>query len=128
MTRYIIRRLLWTIPVLLFISIITFALAHAVPGGPFDKEKARPAEIQANLLKHYGLDQPLWKQYTDYIGITRNPSGKYAGILQWDFGPSIAQRSRTVNEIFSAHLPKCLPRSAWWRCYCRGFGGAPWGS
>ncbi|MEN6478384.1 MAG: ABC transporter permease [Anaerolineales bacterium] len=105
MTRYIIRRLLWTIPVLLFISIITFALVHAVPGGPFDKEKARPAEIQANLLKHYGLDQPLWKQYTDYIGITRNPSGKYAGILQWDFGPSIAQRSRTVNEIFSAHLP-----------------------
>ncbi len=105
MSRYIIRRLLWTIPVLLFISIITFALVHAVPGGPFDREKTRPAEIQANLLKHYGLDQPLWKQYTDYMGLTRNPSNKFAGVLQFNFGPSISQRSRTVNEIFSAHLP-----------------------
>jgi len=84
---------------------VTFLLVHAVPGGPFDTEKPRPAEIQANLMKHYGLDQPLWKQYTDYMGFTRNPSGDYAGILQWDFGPSITQRSRTVNEIFAAHLP-----------------------
>lgn len=105
MSRFIIRRLLWTIPVILFISIVTFLLVHSVPGGPFDKEKPRPAEIQANLMRHYGLDQPLWKQYTDYMGVTRNPSGKFAGILQWDFGPSIAQRSRTVNEIFKAHLP-----------------------
>jgi len=105
MVRFIARRLLWTIPVFLFISIITFALVHAVPGGPFDTEKPRPAEIQANLLRHYGLDQPLWKQYTDYMGLTRNPSGNFSGILQWDFGPSIAQRSRTVNDIFAAHLP-----------------------
>jgi len=45
MGRYIIRRLLWMIPVLVFISIITFALAHAVPGGPFVREHALPAEI-----------------------------------------------------------------------------------
>jgi len=92
-------------PVLLFISIVTFGLSHAVPGGPFDREKALPAEIIANLNKHYGLDQPLWKQYTDYMGFTRNPSGEYAGVLQGKFGPSFSSRSRTVNDMFRAHLP-----------------------
>jgi ABC-type dipeptide/oligopeptide/nickel transport system permease component len=92
-------------PVLLFISVVTFALSHAVPGGPFDQEKALPAEIIANLNRHYGLDQPLWKQYTDYMGLTRNPSGEFSGVLQGDFGPSYSSRSRTVNDIFAAHLP-----------------------
>ena len=105
MGRYIVRRALWVIPVLLFISMVTFALSHAVPGGPFDKEKSLPTEIVANLNKYYGLDQPLWKQYTDYIGVTRNPSGKYAGVIEGKFGPSFSSRSRTVNDMFRAHLP-----------------------
>ncbi len=105
MGRYIVRRLLWMILVLFVISIITFALAHAVPGGPFDREKRLPAEIIANLNKYYGLDQPLWKQYTDYMGFTRNPAGEFHGVLQGKFGPSYASRSRTVNDIFRAHLP-----------------------
>ncbi|MCD6520958.1 MAG: ABC transporter permease [Anaerolineae bacterium] len=105
MARYIVRRLLWMIPVLFFISIVTFALAHAVPGGPFDREKPLPAEIVANLNKYYGLDQPLWKQYTDYIGLTRNPAGEFAGVLEGKFGPSYSSRSRTVNDIFRDHLP-----------------------
>ena len=105
MGRYLIRRILWMIPVLLFISIVTFALAHAVPGGPFDREKPLPAEILANLNRYYGLDQPLWKQYTDYMGLTRNPAGEFAGVLEGKFGPSYASRSRTVNDIFAAHLP-----------------------
>jgi len=105
MGRYVVRRVLWMIPVMFFISIVTFALAHAVPGGPFDREKPLPAEIIANLNRYYGLDQPLWKQYTDYVGLTRNPSGEFAGLLQGNFGPSYATRSRTVNDIFAAHLP-----------------------
>lgn len=105
MGRYIVRRLLWMILVLVVISIITFALAHAVPGGPFDREKRLPAEIIANLNKYYGLDQPLWKQYTDYMGLTRNPAGEFQGVLQGKFGPSFASRSRTVNDIFRSHLP-----------------------
>lgn len=91
--------------VLFVISVVTFALSHAVPGGPFDREHALPAEIVANLNRHYGLDQPLWKQYTDYMGLTRNPSGKFAGVLQGQFGPSYSSRSRTVNDIFRDHLP-----------------------
>jgi ABC-type dipeptide/oligopeptide/nickel transport system permease component len=96
MLRYLARRLLWMIPVLLFISIITFSLAHAVPGGPFDREKALPPEIIANLNKYYGLDQPVWKQYTKYMGDI---------LLRFDFGPMYSSRSRRVNDIFSDHLP-----------------------
>jgi ABC-type dipeptide/oligopeptide/nickel transport system permease component len=96
MSRYIIRQLLWMIPVLFVISVITFALAHAVPGGPFDREKSLPPEIIANLEKHYGLDKPTWRQYTDYIG----------GIVtRFDFGPVFSSRSRRVNDIFADHLP-----------------------
>jgi len=113
MGRYIARRVLWMIPVLFFIAVITFSLAHAVPGGPFDREKPLPKEIIANLEKHYGLDQPLWKQFTDYMGFTRNPSGEYAGLLQGKFGPSYSSRSRTVNDIIVAHLPVSMQLGVW---------------
>jgi len=84
------------IPVLLFISIITFAMAHAVPGGPFDREHALPPEVIANLNKYYGLDQPVWKQYVKYMSDI---------VLRLDFGPTYRSRGRTVNDIFRDHLP-----------------------
>jgi len=96
MLRYVIRQILWMIPVMFFISVITFALAHAVPGGPFDREHVLPPEIIANLERYYGLDKPVWKQYADYIG----------GIVtRFDFGPVYSSRSRRVNDIFADHLP-----------------------
>jgi ABC-type dipeptide/oligopeptide/nickel transport system permease component len=96
MFRYVVRRLLWMIPVMLFISVITFSLAHAVPGGPFDKEKPLPPEIIANLNKYYSLDLPVWKQYLKYMGDV---------LLHFDFGPVYSSRSRRVNDIFRDHLP-----------------------
>lgn len=105
MGRYLLRRVLQMVPVLFFISIVTFLLVHAVPGGPFDRDKPLPPEIIENLNRRYGLDQPLWKQYADYMGLTRNPEGNYAGVLQFDFGPSYASRSRTVNDLFADNLP-----------------------
>lgn len=96
MLRYVIRRLLWLIPVLFFISVITFSLAHAVPGGPFDREHRLPPEIIANLNRYYGLDQPVWKQYVKYMSDV---------VLRFDFGPTYASRSRRVNDIFADHLP-----------------------
>ncbi len=95
MINYVIRRILWAIPVLLIISLVTFSLAHVIPGGPFDKEKSLPKEIIANLEAYYGLDDPLWKQYTDYLW----------NALHGDFGPSYSSRSRTVNDIINAHFP-----------------------
>jgi len=96
MLRYIARRLLFLIPVLFVISIVTFSMAHAVPGGPFDREHRLPPEIIANLNKYYGLDQPVWKQYAKYMGDI---------LLRWDFGPMYSSRSRRVNDIFREHLP-----------------------
>ena len=67
MTGYIIRRILWTIPVLWAVATITFFLMHAVPGGPFDRDKELPPAVLANLEKRYNLDKPLFVQYALYL-------------------------------------------------------------
>ena len=124
MGRYIIRRLLYLVMVLLAVSAITFGLMHAVPGGPFDREKALPAEIIANLNKRYHLDDPLIVQYGNYLNdvfiphfSTTAPTSaleddamirfKVGGVyVNWmNFGPSFKSRSRTVNDIFRDQLP-----------------------
>ncbi len=63
MTGYIVRRVLWIIPVLWAVATITFLLMHAVPGGPFDQEKQVPPAVLANLNAKYNLDKPLPEQY-----------------------------------------------------------------
>lgn len=68
---------------------------HAIPGGPFSEEKALPPEIIKNLEAKYHLDQPLWKQYVDYMW----------GFLRFDFGPSITYKTRTVNDILAQQWP-----------------------
>lgn len=95
MITFLVRRLLWAIPVIVVVSLITFALMHAIPGGPFDAEKALPQVIIDNLNAKYHLDDPLWKQYVDYMW----------GFIRFDLGPSIAYRSRTVNDILSDQWP-----------------------
>jgi oligopeptide transport system permease protein len=86
---FIARRILWIIPVLFTVSIITFTLMHAVPGGPWDAEKRLPAGVQARLNAQYGLDQPIYVQYVSW-------AGKF---VQGDFGPSYRYKDRTVNDI-----------------------------
>ena len=67
MTGYVIRRILWIIPVLWAVATITFFLMHAVPGGPFTQDKQLPDAIIQNLNHRYHLDQPLWQQYVSYL-------------------------------------------------------------
>jgi oligopeptide transport system permease protein len=86
---YIGRRFLWIIPVLFTVSIITFFLMHAVPGGPWDRDKRLPAATQERLNAKYGLDQPIIIQYVTW-------AGKF---IQGDLGPSYRYTDRTVNEI-----------------------------
>jgi oligopeptide transport system permease protein len=86
---YIARRFLWIVPVLFTVSIITFFLMHAVPGGPWDSEKRLPAGVQARLNAQYGLDKPLYEQYLQWAG----------GFVQGDLGPSYRSRDRRVNDI-----------------------------
>ena len=58
MLRFIIRRVLLGIPVLVTVATITFFIMHVVPGGPFDTEKILPPEIIANIEAKYHLDKP----------------------------------------------------------------------
>jgi len=86
---YITRRVLWIIPVLFAVSVITFFLMHAVPGGPWDSEKRLPVAVQTRLNAQYGLDKPVYEQYIQWAG----------GFLQGDLGPSYRFKDRTVNDI-----------------------------
>ena len=70
MVRFIVRRLLWMIPVLFAVTLITFLLMHAAPGGPWDRDPGRrqiDAATQARLDHEFGLDKPMWRQYVAYI-------------------------------------------------------------
>jgi oligopeptide transport system permease protein len=94
MTAYLIRRLLWLVPVLLFVAAITFALMHSVPGGPWDRDKPLPPAAVEQLNRKYGLDQPLWEQFGRYL----------LGLLQGDLGVSYRQSDRPVTEVIGGGI------------------------
>jgi oligopeptide transport system permease protein len=94
MLGYIMRRLLWMIPVLFAITTITFFLMHNVPGGPFTTEKNRPPSVERALQAKYGLDKPLLVQYRTYMW----------NLLHGDLGISTRQSDRPVTEIISRGL------------------------
>jgi oligopeptide transport system permease protein len=103
MILFVIRRLLWGVPVLLVVATITFIILHLVPGGPFDKEKLLPPEIRANVEAKYHLDEPVWKQYLRYMG----------GLLRGDLGPSYKYLGRTVNDIIYDTFPVSMELGLW---------------
>ena len=98
MAGFIIRRVLWLIPVLFVVSLITFLLMHSVPGGPWAREKPLNAAVVARLNAMYGLDQPIWKQYIDWI----------VGMITLNFGPSYQYVNRSVNDILDDGFPKTI--------------------
>jgi oligopeptide transport system permease protein len=89
MLRFIFRRLAVAIPTLFVVITVTFFMMRAAPGGPFDSSRSLPAEIEATVQAHYGLNLPLWQQYTNYLG----------GVVRGDFGPSLKYRDRAVIDI-----------------------------
>ena len=95
MLRFIARRFLETIPVLVVIATVTFFLMKLAPGGPFDSEKATTPEIKRQLEAHYGLTNSLSAQYIDYMG----------KLAQGDLGPSFKYAGWTVTELISGALP-----------------------
>ena len=95
MTRYVFRRLGGEIIILWVIITVTFALMHAIPGGPFTTEKKLPPQVKASIEAKYHLDDPVWKQYGDYLG----------GVITGDLGPSYKYEGRSVNDIISDAFP-----------------------
>ncbi len=97
MLRVIVGRLLGGVVVLLAVATIAFFLLRAAPGGPFASERRMPVAVQRNIEERYHLNDPLWKQYTSYMG----------GLVQLDFGQSM-KRSRTVGELIRDQGPYSL--------------------
>lgn len=87
---YILKRLGLAILTIWVVITITFFVMHAVPGGPFVGEKAISPAAQAALEAKYGLDKPLFEQYTTYLKDI---------VLHFDFGPSLKQRGRQVIDM-----------------------------
>ncbi len=99
MARYLLRRVLLLVPIWLAVYTLTFGLMQLTPGGPWDREKPVPREVREALDRKYGLDKPVWQQYTDYlIGV----------VTRFDFGPSYASRARTVNDVIGDFFPVSL--------------------
>lgn len=95
MTPYLIRRVLWLLPVLFCVALITFVLMHQVPGGPFDQEVTRTPGVTENLNRQYGLDQPLWRQFLTYTG----------NLMRGDLGMSLQFTNRAVRDMIADGLP-----------------------
>ena len=100
MARFIVSRVAGLAGVLLAVSIITFGLMHAVPGGPFDavameRQQMIPAVIKQQLNAKFGLDKPVWQQYLVFL---RNA-------VRLDFGYSFTNSTRTVLQILREQWP-----------------------
>ncbi len=95
MLPYLLRRLVSMLLVLFAIVTATFILMHSIPGGPFTTEKNLPEAIQKNMEERYHLNDPLWKQYTDYL----------ANVASGDLGPSFKYENRSVNDMIRESFP-----------------------
>jgi oligopeptide transport system permease protein len=90
---FVLRRVLWTIPVLLLVILFTFLLVRAIATGPFSPENAPPA-----VQSKFHLDKPWYEQYAFYV----------KSVVTLDFGPSRTFRARTVNDIIAEQYPNSL--------------------
>src|ERR671925_29229 len=99
MATFIIRRIIWTIPVILLVIFMTFVMMRQIGGNPFRKtERNVPVAIQRNLERKFNLDEPWYKQYVYYV----------KDVATFDLGPSMSQRTRSVNDIIEDGFPKSL--------------------
>ncbi len=95
MFRFIIRRLIITIPTILVVITITWGLIRLAPGNFYTGEKPIPDAIASNIREKYGLDKPWYQQYRRTMG----------RILKLDFGTSLSYPGQSVNAIISRSLP-----------------------
>lgn len=95
MLKFIAKRIFEAIPTMLVLITVSFFLMRFAPGNPFSSERPLPPEVMANIEAKYGLDKPVFEQYTTYL----------TNVVQGDFGPSFKYLDYTVNELISVALP-----------------------
>jgi len=117
MWQYTIKRLIQGVITVWFIATATFFAMHNVPGDPLINDRSVTPEIRANLEAKYGLNKPLFEQYTIYMG----------NILEGDFGISFTQQNRLVNDIIREHFPVSAILGILAVIFA-GMGGVLWGA
>ncbi|ENM6363977.1 oligopeptide ABC transporter permease OppB [Vibrio alginolyticus] len=95
MLKFIAKRIFEAIPTMLVLITVSFFLMRFAPGNPFSTERPLPPEVMANIEAKYGLDKPVFEQYTTYL----------TNIIQGDFGPSFKYLDYSVNELIAVALP-----------------------
>ncbi|KGY12050.1 oligopeptide transporter permease [Vibrio tubiashii] len=95
MLKFIAKRIFEAIPTMLVLITVSFFLMRFAPGNPFSSERPLPPEVMANIEAKYGLDKPVFEQYTTYL----------TNVIQGDFGPSFKYLDYSVNELISVALP-----------------------
>ncbi len=95
MLRFIIRRLLVTIPTILVVITLTWGLIRLAPGNFYSGEKKLPKSVEAAIRANYGLDKPWYVQYGKTM----------SHILRLDFGTSLKYEGQGVNHIIARSLP-----------------------
>ncbi|MEN2767181.1 ABC transporter permease [Ornithinibacillus xuwenensis] len=98
MAKYLLKRIAYILLSLFLIITITFFLMKAAPGGPFASERKLPAALEAQMNEAYGLDDPIYVQYVDYL----------VSALTLDFGPSFKFEGQEVMDIILRSFPYSL--------------------
>jgi oligopeptide transport system permease protein len=94
--RLVVRRVLWSVPLLLVVLLVTFVLMRGAGGSPFRLEEGGlPRPLQLQLEEFYGLDEPWFVEFWNYV---RN-------VASFDFGPSLVNRYTTVDSIVEERFP-----------------------
>lgn len=104
MLSYLGQRFLTLIIVMIVVTMIIFALMHAVPGGPFSQtQQPLPAFAMHNIMVKYGLDQPIYVQYLKWVWAA----------LHGDFGIPFEEPTETVTQLIAKAWPVTLAVGAW---------------
>ncbi len=98
MLKHLLKKFLILAASLWVVVTLTFVLVHSIPGDPFSDEEAVPEEIILSLKKYYGLDKPIWEQYTIYLN----------RLLHGDLGVSFKYIGRSAGEIIRDGFPISL--------------------
>jgi oligopeptide transport system permease protein len=97
--RFVVRRVAWTIPVILLVILLTFSMMRLIKGNPFQTTERPPdPAIQRNLERKFNLDKPWLIQYGYYV----------KDVFTFDLGVSMRERNRDVNDIIKEHFPVSL--------------------
>ena len=112
MLSFILRRIARALLILASVELLVFLLVHSIPGNPWDTPEnvfgARrgltnlviDTTTVARLKQHYGLDLPLWRQYTRYLIGDYDANGAFVcGLVCGNMGPSTRQGGRCVEDM-----------------------------